>query len=350
MAKQFGAVLLALGLAASACAPTAPPRDVTPGHAFEGTTMGTTFTVRVVGVQMGASRLKAVRTAVARTLADVDGKMSTYDPSSELSRFNRTTATEPFPMSADTIAVLRQAIEISTVSDGAFDVTVAPLVDAWGFGPSDAPAVPPTEDQIARLRARVGYDKLQVDELTATVRKTDPGLACDLSAIAKGYAVDRVADLLAAEGFEHFLIEVGGEVRAAGTNERGEPWRVGIERPEPGAAAIQRVVGLSNLALATSGDYRNYYEFDGRRVSHTVDPRTGRPVAHRLASVSVLAPLCVRADGLATALEVLGPEAGYRLATDQGWAALFVTREEDGTFSERMTAAFSELVTTSAVE
>ena len=305
--------------------------------------MGTTFTVKVVSVQMGASRLNTVQNSVELTLADVDGKMSTYDPSSELSRFNRTTATDPFPMSADTIAVFRQALEMSAVTDGAFDITVAPLVDAWGFGPSVSPPVPPTGDEIARLRARVGYTKLEVNEVAATVRKTDPALACDLSAIAKGYAVDRVADLLAAEGFERFLIEVGGEVRAAGTNERGEPWRIGIERPAPGAAALQRVVRLRNLALATSGDYRNFYELDGRRVSHTVDPRTGRPVTHRLASVSVLDPLCVWADGLATALEVLGPEAGYRVAMEQGWAALFVTREKDGTFSERMTPAFREL-------
>ena len=320
MARACCAVLLSIGLVASACSPTALSRDVTPVYTFEGATMGTTFTVKVVGVQMGTNRLNTVRNSIELQLADVDGKMSTYDPRSELSRFNQTTDTDPFPMSADTVSVFRQALEMSAVTDGAFDITVAPLVDAWGFGPIVSPSVPPTDDEIARLRAHIGYTKLEVNEIAATVRKTDPKLACDLSAIAKGYAVDRVADLLAAEGFEHFLIEVGGEVRASGTNKSDELWRIGIERPALGTATLQHVIRLHNFALATSGDYRNFYELDGRRISHTIDPRTGRPGDPLSGFSKRPRPLCVWADGLATALEVLGPEAGYRVAIEQGWA------------------------------
>ena len=269
--------------------------------------------------------------------------MSTYRPESEISRFNRARSTDPFPVSADTLAVLRHAREISELTGGAFDVTVGPLVDAWGFGPAGEPAAPPTEGDIERLRRQVGFRKLRIDHAASSIRKLVPGLSCDLSALAKGYAVDRVADRLHAEGIDSYLIEVGGEVRAGGLSPRGDAWRVGIEQPGPGPPAVQRLVRLRDRALATSGDYRNYYEVGGRRISHTIDPRSGRPIDHRLASVSVVAPLGVRADAIATALGVLGPDAGYELAAAQGWAALLIVRRGDGTLHERETPAFAAL-------
>ncbi len=305
--------------------------------------MGTTYAVRVVADGRGDDRIDAPRAAVERVLARVDGRMSTWRPESELSRFNRLQSTEPFPVSADTLAVFRHALEISALTGGAFDVTVAPLVDAWGFGPAGRPAAFPDAAEIERLRARVGYRQLRIDGAASTIRKLHPLLAADLSALAKGYAVDQVAELLRAERIESYLVEVGGEVRTRGRSERGDAWRVGIERPAPGPPAVQRLLGLGNLALATSGDYRNYYEVEGRRLSHTIDPRTGRPVAHRLAAASVIDPLCVRADALATALEVLGPEDGFALAVEQGWAALLIARRADGTLHERETPAFASL-------
>lgn len=305
--------------------------------------MGTGFAVRVVAEGLGEPRLAALREAVEGALARVDGRMSTWRPESELSRFNRHRSTAPFPVSADTLAVFRHALEISEVTGGAFDVTVAPLVDAWGFGPAGRPAAFPDNVDIERLRARVGYRQLELDAAASTIRKLQPEVAADLSALAKGYAVDQVADLLRGERVESYLIEVGGEVRARGRSERGDAWRVGIERPVSGPPALQRQFGLRDLALATSGDYRNYYRLDGRRISHTIDPRTGRPVAHELASASVLDPLCIRADALATALEVLGPEDGFALAADNGWAALLIGRQPDGTLYERETPAFTAL-------
>jgi thiamine biosynthesis lipoprotein len=186
-----------------------------------------------------------------------------------------------------------------------------------------------------------------VDAAGSTIRKLQPAVAADLSALAKGYAVDQVAELLRVERIESYLIEVGGEVRTRGHSERGDPWRAGIERPSPGPPALQRRFGLRDLALATSGDYRNFFEVDGRRLSHTIDPRTGRPVMHGLASASVIDPLCVRADALATALEVLGPEDGFTHAARHGWAALLIGRQPDGTLYERETPAFAALTTAS---
>ena len=305
--------------------------------------MGTTFAVRVVAEGLGEVRLAALRERVGRVLARIDERMSTWRPESELSRFNRHRSTEPFPVSADTLAVFRHALEISELTGGAFDVTVAPLVDAWGFGPAGRPAAFPDSTEVERLRARVGYRRLAIDPEASTIRKSHASVSADLSALAKGYAVDQVAELLRAEGIESYLVEVGGEVRVRGHSERGDVWRVGIERPAPGPPVLQRQFPLRDRALATSGDYRNYYELEGRRLSHTIDPRTGEPVAHGLASASVIDPLCVRADALATALEVLGPEDGFALAAEHDWAALLVGRQPDGELYERETPAFTAL-------
>ena len=197
---------------------------------------------------------------------------------------------------------------------------------------------------LAALRARVGADLLEVDREASTLRKRRPDVVVDLSAIAKGYAVDAVASLLAERGFGDCLVEIGGDLRAGGRNHRGEPWRVAIERPVPGGAAMQRIVSLSGAALATSGDYRNFYGLDGARVSHTIDPRTGRPVTHGLRSVSVIAERSSLADARSTALNVLGPDDGHALAVAEGWAALFVTDDGAGRFVERETPAFAAAV------
>ena len=336
-ASRLAALLL---VGAAACAPAA---DAPAPHVIEGATMGTTFAVRVVGDELGERRVAALQVAVEGLLERIDGRLSTWRPDSELSRFNRLESLEPFAVSADMVTVLRHAREVSARTAGAFDVTVAPLVDAWGFGPAGRPPAFPDGAEVEALRARVDYRLLDIDAAASTIRKRHPLLAVDLSALAKGYAVDQVAELLRAERIESFLVEIGGELRARGRSARGDPWRVGIERPAPGPPAVAQQFGLRDLALATSGDYRNYYEVDGRRLSHTIDPRTGRPVTHGLASASVLDPLCVRADALATALEVLGPEEGFARAVEHGWAALLVERRPDGTLRERETPAFAAL-------
>lgn len=335
--------LFGLLLAACACACARPDAEL-PVHVFDGAAMGTAWTVRVVTAdpwpQADRDRVGAEIQAV---LDDVESKMSHYDPASELSRFNRRRTTEPFPVSADTFEVFREARRLGDLTGGALDVTVGPLVNAWGFGPVEPDRFPPDDELLARLRRHVGHARIELDAAASTLRKTDPETEGDLSAVAKGYGVDRVADALREAGLARFLVEVGGEIAAAGANHLDRPWRVGIESPSA-AGGLQRVVPLRDRALATSGDYRNRREVEDGWVSHTIDPRTGRPVEHRLASVSVVADRCVVADGLATALEVLGPDDGYALAVEQGWAALFLVRGDDGAIRERATPAFSGLV------
>ncbi len=337
--RALGWIVAALGgwVPLSACAPT----EVTPAlHIFDGATMGTTYAVRVVTADSwDQARRDRVRGRIQATLDDVEAKMSHFDPASELSRFNQSRATEPFALSSETIDVVRHAAALSGVTEGALDITVGPLVNAWGFGPEEPQVLPPDADLVARLREQMGHAKLELDEAASTLRKTIPELECDLSAVAKGYSADQVGAALRDEGLSRFMVEVGGEIVTAGLNQQGGPWRIAIERPTM-EGGVQRVVPLSGQAMATSGDYRNVREVDGRLYSHTIDPRTGWPVAHRLASVSVIADLCVVADGLATALEVLGPDEGYALAVEQGWAALFLIRDETGAVSERATPAF----------
>ena len=331
-------------LAACACVPADPGPAV---HEFDGATMGTTYSVRVVTAEAWSrAGHDRVGEALLAALDDVESKMSHYDPSSELSRFNRERTTRPFPVSADTFEVFREARRLSELTAGALDVTVAPLVDAWGFGPVEPDLFPPDAGRLSRAREHVGYAGIELDAGASALRKADPAIEADLSAVAKGYGADRVAAVLRAAGFRRYLVEVGGEIVAAGTNHLDRPWRIGIESPTAGGG-IQRIVPLRDRAMATSGDYRNRREVEGGWVSHTIDPRTGRPVEHRLASVSVIADRCVVADGLATALEVLGPDDGHALAVERGWAALFLVRGEDGAIAERVTPAFSAVLATS---
>ena len=331
-------VVLSLVLA---CSPSVHKPTV---YVFDGATMGTTYTVRVV--MMGAWK-QAERDRLAdriqATLDMVESKMSHYDPASELSEFNRLRRTEWFEVSPETFAVLSFAQELSEVSGGALDVTVAPLVNAWGFGPVEPTQLPPDADQLARLRDQVGYSKLELAPAASSVRKTDPAIECDLSAVAKGYGVDRLSATLRQDGLARFMIEVGGEIVTAGRNQDDLPWRIGIERPTA-AGGIHRVVPLQDLAMATSGDYHNTREVNGRVFSHTIDPRSARPVEHRLGSVSVIADHCLLADGMATALEVLGPDDGYALALKMGWAALFLVRDGVDAVTAHATPAFEELV------
>ncbi len=311
-------------------------------HVFTGQTMGTVYTVKVIAPPVGDFSSVAMEQVIRDRLEEVNALMSTYDPDSQLSRFNRHASDAPFPVDAPVAGVFAIALEVSRQSGGAFDITVGPLVNAWGFGP-DPPASPPDDAAIEGLRARVGYQHLEMTE-DGHLRKHLPDLYCDLSAVAKGYAVDRVAEALDARGIAHYMIEVGGEVRARGENERGVPWRIGIERPDPDRRAVARVVALRDMALATSGDYRNFRVVDGVRQSHTIDPRTGRPVAHALASVSVFHPECAWADAYATAIMALGPDEGLAFARRHGIAALFFLHDGRDGFTEITTPAFEAMM------
>ena len=272
-------------------------------------------------------------------LKRINQAMSTYIETSELSLFNKNPGTEPVVLSQATLDVLTLSQEVSRLSGGAFDVTVGPLVNAWGFGPQERREL--SDEDIRQLRERVGYKMLSLDPQAKTLSKARPDLYVDLSAVAKGYAVDKLSEALANRGYTDHMVEIGGEVRCQGINPDGKSWRIAIEKPDNQARAIYEILELKDMAMATSGDYRNYYEKDGQRISHTIDTRTGRPITHTLASVTVLDPSCARADAWATALNVLGPTEGLELAEREKIAAFFLIRGQNGQFEEKWTADFA---------
>ena len=306
-----------------------------------GSAMGTSWSVKVADPGLEAERERAVTAAATEAIERVDALMSTWRADAELVRFNAQPVGRPFAAAPETLRVFAIAQRVSEASGGAFDVTVAPLVDAWGFGAGARPAVPrrPDAAKLAALRRRVGHRFLVLDPEAGTLTKRVDGVACDLSAVAKGFAVDAVADALDVLGLAHYLVEIGGELRSRGLRGDGTVWRVAIEKPTAEGRRVHRVVALRDAAMATSGDYRSYYELEGRRYSHTIDPRSGEPVAHGLASVTVIHPRAAEADAWATALNVLGPEDGYSVASAQGLAAYLLVRRDAG-FETRMTPEF----------
>lgn len=314
---------------------------------LHGPTMGTTYSVVVPAPPAGLGR-ERLQALVDGVLAEVNSTFSTYDPGTELSRFNDFESTAPVAASPMLRELVGIAEGISVRTGGAFDVTVGPLVGLWGFG-SGAVTSPetgrgPDRMALASARALVGYRKLVVDPGTGTLRKSVPGLVVDVDGIAPGYAVDLIAERLEALGVHRYLVELGGELRGRGLSPEGRPWRVAIESPRAGERRPYALVELNGLGISTSGDYRDSHVLDGRRVSHTIDPRTGAPVPHDLASVTVADPSAARADGYATAFMVLGPKEGYELATELGIAALFIERSSDGkSFKERATPQFERL-------
>lgn len=311
--------------------------------ALSGRTMGTTYNVKCwrndAPQSSGASRAK-IEEDIERLLHRMDQQMSTYLPDSELSQFNRATDTNWVAISSDVVEVIRRASQIADESDGALDITVGPLVNLWGFGSEKRPWGIPADSEIAKALPNIGYRKLSWRAHPPAIRKESPGVQCDLSAIAKGFAVDRISEYLESVQFNDYLVEIGGEVRANGFNANGAIWRVGVR--DPGAPdEIRTAIALRNSAMATSGDYVQSFEQDGRRYSHTIDPRTGRPVAHALGSVTVVHESCAMADGWATALNVLGPEIGYKKASERRLAVLMIVRDGNR-WIERMTPAFKE--------
>ncbi|CAI0953163.1 FAD:protein FMN transferase [Serratia entomophila] len=305
---------------------------------LEGKTMGTAYSIRyVTGDDTPSAR--EMQAEIDRRLEQVNAQMSTYRPDSELSRFNASRAVdEPFPVSPATAEVVLEALRINRVTDGALDVTVGPLVNLWGFGPEGRPDKVPSAAALEQRRAWTGADKLSVRG-NALV-KSIPELYVDLSSIAKGYGVDVIAGYLQSQRVKNYMVDIGGEVRTRGHNGEQKPWRIAIERPAAGAQQrAQLVIQPGEMSIATSGDYRNYFEQDGVRYSHTIDPITGRPIHHRLVSITVLSPTCMTADGLSTGLNVLGPERGMALANLLGIPVFMIVKTTDG-FEERYSDAF----------
>ena len=309
---------------------------------LQGFTMGTSYSVLIPRLPEGVTE-QTVQLEIESILEQVNQQMSTYRQDSELSLINQSAAMQWLKVSPELFYVIQYARSVSEQTGGAFDITVGPLVNLWGFGPSkSADSVKPSEEQIARARKLLGYKSLEIKLQGLQLRKQFSELYIDLSAIAKGYGVDAVAAYLDSLSIQGYLVEIGGELKGKGHSQRGDNWRVAVEKPEPGHRMVQRVIDITDFALATSGDYRNYFEKEGVRYSHTIDPRTGYPISHALASVSVLSDDAMVADSWATALMVLGEEAGYKLAEEKGLAAYFLYRQGDG-FQSKETSAFTQL-------
>jgi len=313
-----------------------PPRQVV--H-LQGNTMGTTYNVKYLVPETGP--IEELQQEIDTKLAHVNALMSTYDIQSELSRFNQYRFEDGFTLSDETRFVVAEAIRIGHLSNGVLDVTVGPLVNLWGFGPDKRPDKVPSPQSLEDVRAYVGLDKITLEG--QTLRKSHPMVYVDLSPIAKGYGVDVVAEVLLSHGVENFLVEIGGEMRVKGQRGNGDEWFIAIEKPVTTERAVQRVISIGENAVATSGDYRNYFEEDGRRYSHLIDPRTGHPINHNLVSVTVVHPSSMTADALATALMVMGWEEAIALAEAEQ-LAIFLIRKQGDVFEEYRSPEFDNIV------
>ncbi len=291
--------------------------------------MGTHYSV-VLAPPPDAATRDSLAALIAQRLEQINGEMSTYREDSSLSRFNRSTSTDWQAVPAALSDLVARANAISAQTEGAYDITVGPLVELWGFGASGRRDTPPPAAQIAARLAAVGFDKLEVRTQPPALRKRIPGLQVDLSSIAKGWAVDEIAALLDAHDIRGYLVEIGGDLVVRGDKGGGRPWRVAIERPLADRRAVQRIVALRDVAVATSGDYRNFFASGGQHYTHTIDPRTGHSVQHTLAAVTVFAGRAADADAWATALLALGDRDGPATAERAGIRALFVVRDAGG--------------------
>jgi len=308
---------------------------------YSGKTMGTTYHVKVVASVFRSTG--SLQSQIDNRLEEVNRSMSTFLPDSEISRFNALDdAGESLAVSDDFFNVMRTAENLYNITGGALDGTVMPLVDLWGFGPGGFTGRVPDRKDIERCLETVGFSGIELKQGQLLV-KSRSGIRLDLAAIAKGYGVDALATLLLARGYNNFLVEVGGEVFAEGVRKDGKKWRVGINRPREDAAFddVYHVVALEGKAMATSGDYRNFFDLDGRHYSHIIDPRSGYPVANGVVSASVVADNCTLADGLATAMMVMGAEKALALANRMaGVSCLVVVREADGSLTDYASDGF----------
>jgi len=335
----FFAVLLFFIFVTTGCTKKTPTAEL---KSITGKTMGTTFSIKIVNDKNLSTDYKSLESEINELLIEINRQMSTYIEDSEISNFNNYNSTGWYNISYDFASLLNTSIDVSNLSAGAFDITVGPLVNLWGFGPEIKKPVVPGVKELLEAKSKTGYNFIEVRVDTPAVKKDKPEVYLDMSAIAKGYAVDKVAELLSSKKIRNYMVEIGGEVRTAGQNNKDESWKIGIESPDS-PSNIQKVISISNVSIATSGDYNNYFEENGTRYSHTIDPRTGMPITHKLASVTVIHTSCALADAYATAINVMGPAAGYDFALEENLIIYMIVREETG-FKEKTTSQFTKFL------
>ena len=307
--------------------------------AIDGTTMGTSYHIKLVTPTKWKTSKKELENLIKLRLDDIDNKMSTYKGASDVAKFNQNSGKSWVPISAETMFVVDNAQKISDFTNGSFDITIGKLVNLWGFGPTINISAIPDAKTITELLNQSGYKKLLLRTNPPALHKNSEMLYIDLSAIAKGYAVDAVAQLLQENSITDFLVEIGGEIVTHGNKGENKPWVIGIEAPETQQRTVRKRLHLPNAAMATSGDYRNYFEENGVRYSHTIDPKTGYPIKHKLASITVISKSCMRADALATAIMVMGPEKGLAFAEANN-LAVFMLVKYNNDFIEKQSSTF----------
>ncbi|MCW8277153.1 FAD:protein FMN transferase [Pseudomonas sp. PCH199] len=307
-------------------------------ESFGGPTMGSTYSIKYVR-HAGLPAPAQVQVEVEKILAEVDRQMSTYRSDSDIERFNQLPANRCQTMPASILELVRVGEQLSKQSEGSYDLTVEPLLNLWGFGPQAREEKVPTAEALAEVRQRVGHAHLHID---GDQLCKDAAVEVDFNSIAAGYAVDLIAARLEALGIHNYLAEATGELKAAGKKLDGSPWRIALEEPRDDQQVAERIVAVDGYGLSTSGDYRNYFEQGGQRYSHTFDARTGAPISHTLASVTVIHPSALMADGLSTLLLILGPERGWDYAEKHDIGAFFVIRADTG-FVTRTSHAFDRL-------
>ncbi len=297
---------------------------------INGFTMGTTYSIKIKTADAVVNQEK-IRADIEKILLEINRKMSTYIVDSELSVINFSNSLDSNLISDDLFKVISHANTISKTTNGAFDITVGPLVNLWGFGPNKSENKIPPNEEIELIKKNIGYKKIYLNKETTSIKKLHPDLYVDLSGIAKGFAVDKIALYLNSYNLENYLVEIGGELIAKGTNEDNEVWQIGIENPNNNLA---KIIGLKDIAMATSGDYRNYFEKNGVRYSHTINPNTGKPIKHKLASVTVLDKTAMNADALATAFMVLGPAKTIELANELKIGVYLIIKNDENFYEE----------------
>ncbi|MGY8769937.1 MAG: FAD:protein FMN transferase [Pirellulales bacterium] len=332
--------LAALMVVSAGCQRLPTSSQSTTPISISGQTMGTiVYSIKIYNAPESISE-DALKQEIDTLLLQINQQMSTYIADSELSLVNQAKSDVWTDISPELLEVLQAAAEVHQQTAGKFDASVGPAVNLWHFGPGEKVGTLPSDSQVAQALSHVGFENIELRVEPPAVKKQDAATYLDLSAIAKGYAVDQVADLLQDQGLTQFMVEIGGEVQTVGLKPDGSRWNIAIEKPVRGERGFQQVVALTNIGLATSGDYRNYFEHDGILYSHTIDPDTAKPVDHQLTSASVLHSKCMLADAYATALMVLGPKQGYDWAEEHHVAALLIHRTEDGQFGEQATTAW----------
>lgn len=312
-----------------------------PAITLSGDSMGTTFSIVIVEPS-AFPPLDDLQSQILSRLEHIEDIASTYRDSSEIGQFNLSLSTDWVIVSAEFCYMVSRALLVARETDGAFDITIGPLVNLWGFGPGGAVSSPPIASDIEQARSNIGYAGLNADCERGAIKKSIPAMQIDLSGWAKGYAVDRLAELLDTMGMNNYLIEIGGEIKVKGHNAKDRQFAIAIENPLHQTEDQLSIIHVSDTGVATSGDYRNYFVFEGTQYSHTIDPRTGRPIAHNLSAVTVIHRSTAYADAIATALLVLGPDEGMTLANELGIAAYFAISTSTG-LDYRASDAFSSL-------